>query len=203
MLILVLVNERRHSTTNRKFLCNSALCHYSQTVTAHPVKTNVFHLVLSVTNRAPSAEWDHSVWHSWRWREKPCSSQTSTESSIWTTCWDSQQPARSKQPVGFFSSSQICEIFRKCWFSLLLCISNLSPLSLCQCCTWGCGAFWNFPGDCSRCCRDPSSSEPGLPSVEQNPGHTWRHGAHLPETHHRQYIDCKLWFPSRWLSSYS
>ena len=52
---------------------------------------------------------------------------------------------------------------------------------------WGCCSFRRFPGNCS-CCRDSASStEPGLPSLEHT-GHTGGHGAHLPETHHGQFI---------------
>ena len=72
------------------------------------------------------------------------------------------------------------------------CLLVLFPLSslngLHKCCPWRCGAPQHVPGGC----RVPASpSEPGLPPLEQTAAsscHSGGHGAHLPETHHRQYI---------------
>lgn len=73
------------------------------------------------------------------------------------------------------------------WNHLLLFPSFF--VSLCQSRPQCSGDLRDIPGD-SSCCRDPpSSSEPGLPHVEQRPGFSDRsggHRAHLPETPHRQ-----------------
>lgn len=63
------------------------------------------------------------------------------------------------------------------------------PLWLYQCRPWGRSALQYFSGDCSHCRHSASSSEPGLPSLEQSPTSTVNaggHGAHLPATHHCQ-----------------
>lgn len=78
----------------------------------------------------------------------------------------------------------------------------LNPLPvglLCQQCRpWGRGAFQYVSGGC----REPAcSSQHGLPSLEQSaasPGHTGGHGAHLPETHHSQYIEYMGCFLRGW-----
>lgn len=157
---------------------------------ANAINAQFVHFVLSVTDRAQSAEWDCWVWQSWGWRGKPHIS----ESSICTVCRDSQWPSCSKQPVGFFflsknmskySCRKLMLIFKRdSHFTYLvfftLCLYQRHP--------WGRSALQYISGDCHL--RDSaSSSEPGLQSSEQIPastGHSGGHGAHLPETHHCQ-----------------